>query len=147
MTQFSAHLLGITILFSAFGLQKQPAYSLTVEVRELRNPNGVVQFFLYNLPDEFPDEHNDKFYRQATAKISEASSTAIFEDLPPGKYAVKVVHDEDSNGKIKKGMFLPKEGVGFSNYESIGLSNRPAFEKASLDLTADKKVRIKINYL
>ena len=147
MTRLSVQLVGIIILLSAFSYQKQETCSLTIEVRELRNSNGVVQFFLYDHKDEFPDEHNEKFYRKETAKIVDASSTVVFENLPTGKYAIKVLHDEDSDGKIKKGMFLPKEGIGFSNYESIGLTNRPAFDKATIDITADKKVSIKINYL
>jgi uncharacterized protein (DUF2141 family) len=147
MTKLSVQLVGIIIFLSAFSFQKQQTCSLTVEVRELQNSTGVVQFFLYTDADKFPDEHNQKFYRKATGKIEDASSTAIFENLPTGKYAVKVLHDEDSDGKIKKGLFLPKEGIGFSNYESIGLSNRPAFDKATIDLSADKKVSIKINYL
>jgi uncharacterized protein (DUF2141 family) len=32
------------------------------------------------------------------------------------KYAINILHDEDNNGKIKKGFVLPKEGMGFSNY-------------------------------
>lgn len=145
MTNIS--ILGIIILLSAFSYQKPHTCSLTVEVRELRNSTGVVQFALYNHPDAFPDVHYKTFYRKITAEIVDASSTAIFENLPPGKYAVKILHDEDIDGKIKRGMFLPKEGIGFSNYESVGLSNRPAFDKAALDLIADKIVRIKIIYL
>ena len=147
MTRLSVQLVGIIFLLSAFSYQKQETCSLTIEVHELRNSTGVVQFFLYTDADEFPDEHNEKFYRKETGKIEGASSTVVFENLPTGKYAIKVLHDEDSDGKIKKGMFLPKEGIGFSNYESIGLTNRPAFDKATIDITADKKVSIKINYL
>ncbi|HUH25907.1 MAG TPA: DUF2141 domain-containing protein [Flavobacterium sp.] len=145
MTNFS--ILGITVLLFAFSYQKPQTYSLTVEVRELQNSNGVMQFALYNRPDGFPDEHYKTFYRKLTAAIVDASSTVIFENLPQGKYAVKILHDEDSDGKIKKRLFLPKEGIGFSNYESVGLSNRPAFDKAALDLTGDKKICIKIIYL
>ena len=135
-------ILGIIVLLYAFGYQEPQTCSLTIEVHELRNSTGVVQFALYNHTDAFPDEHYKKYYRKTTAEIVDASSTAVFENLPPGKYAVNVLHDEDSNGKIKKGIFLPKEGIGFSNYESIGLSNRPVFDKAALDLTADKTVSV-----
>jgi len=41
-------------------------------------------------------------------------------------------------------LILPEEGIGFSNYESIGLRNKPSFEKASFYLSADKSITVKI---
>ncbi len=128
-------------------LQTTPIYPLTVEVNNLQNSNGVVQFALYNEPDSFPDEHYKKYYRKLTAKIVNGASKITFENLPEGKYAVNILHDEDSNGKIKKDLILPKEGIGFSNYHSIGITNRPTFQNASFELVADKKIKIKIIYL
>ena len=72
-----------------------------------------------------------------------------FTNLPPGSYAANVLHDENKNGKIDKKFMLPipKEGVGFSNYESIGLSNKPKFSKASFLVKSDMKKVIKIIYM
>ncbi|WP_317124951.1 DUF2141 domain-containing protein [Paenimyroides viscosum] len=42
---------------------------------------------------------------------------------------------------------LPKEGIGFSNYQTIGLRNRPNFSKASFELNADKTVEVKVIYM
>ena len=39
-----------------------------------------------------------------------------------------------------------KEGVGFSNYESIGMRNRPKFSKASFELNANISKSISIIY-
>lgn len=49
------------------------------------------------------------------------------------RYAVNILHDENANGKIDKGFILPKEGIGFSNYSSVGPMNRPNFSKALLE--------------
>jgi uncharacterized protein (DUF2141 family) len=57
------------------------------------------------------------------------------------------LHDENSNGKIDKGLILPKEGIGFSNYSSIGLTNRPNFKKASFELTQNKTIKVKVIYM
>ncbi|HBO73828.1 MAG TPA: hypothetical protein DD653_03965, partial [Marinilabiliales bacterium] len=62
-------------------------------------------------------------------------------------YAVNILHDENSNGKIEKGFIMPLEGIGFSNYQTIGLSNRPNFEKASFILNSNKVLMIKMVYL
>ena len=42
---------------------------------------------------------------------------------------------------------LPKEGIGFSYYSSIGLTNRPNFKKASFDLFQDKEIKVKVIYM
>lgn len=135
------------LLFSSFQNNEEITFSLIVKVSDLRNSNGVVQFALYNDEDSFPDEHYKKYYRKQTAKIINGRSEVTFKNLPPGKYAVNILHDENEDGKVKKGIILPKEGIGFSNYESIGLSNKPAFQKASFNLAGDKKIEVKIIYL
>ncbi len=104
----------VAFILSAFSIHEEKIHSLTVEVTDLRNSKGLVQFALYNTPGVFPDEHYKKYYLKQTAKIINGSSTVTFKNLPPGKYAVNILHDEDEDGKIKKGLMLPKEGIGFS---------------------------------
>ena len=137
----------IVLLLSSFHNQKMETYNLTIEVKDLRNSSGTVLFALYDREDAFPDEHYKKYLKKVTGKIVKGTSTVTFGNLPAGKYAVNILHDEDNDGKIKKGIILPKEGIGFSNYESIGFSNKPSFSKASFHLQSDKTVKIKIIYL
>jgi len=137
----------IILLLSSFNSKMDVAFHLTIEVDGLRNSNGIVLFALYNRDDSFPDEHYKKCIKKLTCKIIEESSTVTFESLPEGKYAISILHDENSDGKINRGLILPKEGIGFSNYESIGFSNRPAFQKASFNLNSDMKLKVKIVYL
>ena len=94
--------------------------SLTVSVNKLRNSNGNVLFALYNTEDAFPDEHYKKYYKILRGKIENGSSLVIFENLPPGQYAVNILHDENKDGKIQRRFILPLEGIGFSNFQSIG---------------------------
>ena len=94
--------------------------SLTVSVNKLRNSNGNVLFVLFNTEDAFPDEHYKKYYKILRGKIENGSSLVIFENLPPGKYAVNILHDENKDGKIQRRFILPLEGIGFSNFQSIG---------------------------
>ncbi|MGE0079604.1 MAG: DUF2141 domain-containing protein [Bacteroidales bacterium] len=126
---------------------KSTGFSLTVEVNDLRNSNGTVLFALYNRQDAFPDENYQKYNRKLTGKISKGYSHVTFENLPAGKYAVNILHDENNDGKIKKGIVLPKEGIGFSNYQSIGITNQPTFTKASFILQSDMKIQVHIIYL
>lgn len=140
-------LASIIFLLTSFTYSKNEKYSLTVEVTDLRNSKGEVQFALYNNPDVFPDEDYKKYYRKLNANIVDKKSSVIFKNLPPGKYAVNILHDEDKNGKIRKGLMLPKEGIGFSNYKSIGMFNKPKFSEASFDLKADKSIKVKVIYM
>ena len=141
-------LVSISLLtLSSFNNQKGETYSLTVEVKELQNSKGVVQFALYNKDGTIPDEHYKKCCKILKEKIQNGTSKVTFSNLPVGKYAVNILHDENENGEIDKGFVLPIEGVGFSNYQSIGLTNRPNFSKASFELKSDRKIAVKVIYL
>lgn len=122
-------------------------YSLTVKVKDLRNSNGVVQFALYNKDGTIPDEEYEHYYKKLNGEIKNGSAIVTFENLPKGTYAINILHDEDKNGKIKKGWVMPVEGIGFSNFSSIGFSNRPNFKKASFSLESNLTKSVKIIYL
>ncbi len=141
-------LLTTIFLFLSFNRHKdKETFSLTIEVKGLRNSKGVVQFSLYNKDGSIPDEHFKKYYKKDITEISNNIATITFYNLEEGKYAVNILHDENKNGKIDKSFILPKEGVGLSNYSSIGLTNRPKFSKASFDLDSDTDININIIYM
>ena len=121
-------------------------FSLIVKVDELRNSEGVVQFALYNRDDTIPDKEYENYYIKQVSRISKGSSSTVFNDLPKGKYAVNILHDENMNGEIDTGFIFPIEGIGFTNYQSVGLTNRPNFLKASFELTSDTEKLINIIY-
>ena len=121
-------------------------YSLSVKVSHLRNSKGLVQFSLYNKDGTIPDKNYKNTYRQQQGKITHGVSVVTFSHLPKGRYAVNILHDENQNKKIDKGFILPVEGIGFSNYKLIGLSNRPKFSKASFILNRDTIKQIDVIY-
>ena len=120
---------------------------MTVEVENLRNSKGLVQFALYNKDGSIPDEHYKNYFKMEKATINNDKAEVTFSNLPEGDYAVNILHDENNNGKVDKGFVLPKEGIGFSNYASIGLTNRPYFKKASFELKQNKTIKVKIVYM
>ncbi|MBE7510499.1 MAG: DUF2141 domain-containing protein [Bacteroidia bacterium] len=126
---------------------KDESYNLTVEVENLRNSKGTVQITLYNKDGSIPDEHYKNHFKMGKVSITNGKSQCTFSNLPKGNYAVNILHDENSNGKIDKGLILPKEGIGFTNYTSIGLTNRPNFKKASFELTQNKTIKVKVIYM
>ena len=134
-------------LLSSFSYNKEEKYSLTVEVENLRNSKGLVQFALYNKDGSIPDEHYKNYFKMEKATINNDKAEVTFSNLPEGDYAVNILHDENNNGKIDKGLLLPKEGIGFSNYQSIGLRNRPNFSKASFEINTDKTIYVTLIYM
>lgn len=140
-------IIGIVALITSLSATPQKnIFSLTVRVDGFRNSKGVVQFALYNQENSIPDEKYERYYRLNFSEINDGSATISFFDLPKGKYAVNILHDENENGKIDMGFLLPKEGIGFSNYEKINLTNRPKFSKASFQFHKDSTIQIKIIY-
>ena len=135
------------LILSAFINQGVTSFSLTVNVAGLQNSKGIVQYALYNTEGSIPDVSYKKTFRILTGTIINGSSQVTFKNLPPGIYAVNILHDENNNGKIDKGFILPKEGIGFSNYQSIGLKNRPDFSKASFEIKADTSISVKVIYM
>lgn len=142
------------LLFSVFSFftiamlpQGEEKVDLKVEVNSLHNNKGTVIFLLYNKDGSIPDEELKHYYKIVKEKITNKSSAVTFAQIPKGKYAVKIIQDENMNGKIDKGFFLPVEGIGFSNYQSIGLTNIPSFKRASFDLNENKTILVKIIYM
>ena len=141
-------LLSLILLITSFSIKENDAsFSLTVEVNNSRNSEGVIQFALYNEDGSIPDEKYEKYYKMLKGRITEGSAIVVFDDLAPGTYVVNILHDENLNGKIDKGFILPIEGLGFSNYQSIGLTNRPKYSKASFELSSDMKIEVKVIYM
>ncbi|MDP2089678.1 MAG: DUF2141 domain-containing protein [Flavobacteriaceae bacterium] len=140
-------ILSILLIFLSFNhTNSEETYSLTIKVEGLRNSKGVVQFALYNKDGSIPDEKFENYYKKEIAVFAKGSSSVTFYKVPKGRYAVCVLHDENENGKIDKKFILPIEGVGFSNYEFIGLTNRPTFSKASFQMDTSMTKVVKIIY-
>ena len=137
----------LSLTLYSFANSNADTYSLTIEVKNLRNAKGIVQFALYNKDGSIPDEDYENYYKILKGEIINGSSTITFKNIPSGKYAVNILHDENKNGKIDKGFILPIEGIGFSNFVSIGLTNRPNFLKASFELKENKPISVKVIYM
>jgi len=123
-------------------------HTLTVTIENLKNTNGTLIFSLYNSEGSLPDEKFKRYYKKKNVTIDDKIVKMTFSGLPEGHYAVTVLHDENNNGKIDKKFMLPlpKEGIGFSNYDDFGLSNKPNFKDASFNLNSDKTITVKVIY-
>ena len=123
------NLISRLVLLTFIVCANENGYTLTVKVENLRNAKGIVQFSLYNNTGSIPDEHFERYLVQQNSTIKNKTAMVVFNNLPEGHYAVNILHDENQNGEIDKGFVLPKEGIGFSNFRSIGFRNKPSFKK------------------
>lgn len=124
------------------------ATSVTVDITGLRNKTGVVHLCMTAVPKLYPEGcDKDPARHVVSIRTSEAASLVI-RDVVPGRYAIVLLHDENSNKKMDKKLFLPKEGFGFSRDAALRMGP-PNFNAAVFDVTADKPVKmaIKVRYL
>ena len=86
---------------------------------------------LFESADGFPNEYLRSATNVMVIKIRKAQARCDFEDIPPGTYAMAVVHDENMNGKLDTNWLgLPTEGYGFSN-NAKAVFSAPSFSDAS----------------
>jgi uncharacterized protein (DUF2141 family) len=138
--------------FSSFGRclpQAQPAQGsvIHVEVVGLRSEKGQVSCSLYSSAEGFPKEVQ-KAVAHVVAPISQQKAVCEFPGIAPGKYAVSVYHDENSNGKLDTNFLgIPREGVGASN-NAKGHMGPPKFDSAKFQFAGGSlNLKITINYL
>ena len=66
-----------------------------------------------------------------------ANMTLNFPDLPPGTYAIALIHDADGDGDMTYSLLgLPSEGFGFSN-NVVPVLSAPSFDSAAFRLGPD----------
>jgi uncharacterized protein (DUF2141 family) len=122
--------------------QSSSCPGIHVKVLNIRNSTGTVDCALFDSPDGFRIEALNSAMNVMVMTIRKTEARCDFEDIPPGTYALAVIHDENMNGKLDTNWLgIPKEGYGFSN-DAKGLFGAPSFFAASfqydggtLDLT------------
>jgi len=86
-----------------------------VEIGGLRNDKGKVMCALFSSAGDFP-KRADKAVMRSAATIAGGHAVCEFSGVATGTYAVSVIHDENSNGKLDTNFIgIPREGVGASN--------------------------------
>jgi uncharacterized protein (DUF2141 family) len=102
-----------------------------VKVLGIRNSTGTVDCALFDSAVGFPTEFLLKASRVMVLRVRNERARCDFEDIPPGVYALVVIHDENSNGKLDTNWLgIPTEGYGFSN-DARGRLGPPKFPAAS----------------
>lgn len=122
---------------------------LEVDIAGIRSGAGTIMIGLYDSAGGFNAaiEHcteggllNDKGRLAGMAlRAASGGRRVVFAQLPPGRYAVIVFHDENDNGRLdENGWGVPTEGYAFSN-NAEGLLGAPSFDAAGFTLVGQRR--------
>lgn len=136
------------VVFSVSMLGAAPASrdaTLNVEVTGLRSREGHLRLGVFKAAEGFPEERTKAVLWRTLPANSKATNFRV--DLPPGRYAVVILHDENGNKKMDRNLLgVPKEGYGVTNNPKP--KRRAArFDEALFELTGDgKSMRVSVQY-
>lgn len=127
-------LLVTALFFTPTVLLAEPQ-SIIVEVSDIDVDRGGNLIVLVFGTAGFPVEH-DKALSAQTQPVSAARMTFTLDVPAPShaELAFKVLHDQDSNGKVTKNWtgIWPQEGLGFSNGARMHSLGPPKFDDAKI---------------
>lgn len=120
---------------------------LSIRMSGFRSAAGQVLIRLYRGEDGFPGE-TARAWKSVVAKISGDRASVDLRDVPPGEYALAILHDENGNNQMDTSWIgIPKEGLGTSN-NAKGRMGPPKYKDAKFTLPAEGVVQnIKMMYL
>lgn len=103
-----------------------------VHIDGFRNQKGNAGVTVFKSPNGWPENNNRSFFH--TGNPFTGDKTTVELQLPAGRYAIAVLHDENSNHKLDRNLIgWPKEGFGFSNNPKVGMS-APSFDTAAMQI-------------
>jgi uncharacterized protein (DUF2141 family) len=146
MTMRSA-LLVLSLCFMIVPLARADGTTgeITVEVLGLHNTKGQVFLALFRSEDGFPDSPAKASAGKKVAIKDKQRVSVVFENVPPGPFAVSVFHDENGNSKMDRGALgIPKEGWGASRDAKANFGP-PSWDDAKLSLAAGEHKHIVVH--
>ncbi|MBB3938892.1 uncharacterized protein (DUF2141 family) [Novosphingobium fluoreni] len=122
-----------------------PTPDVSAVITGLRSHNGQLMACLTARPDTFPNCQNDPEARRLI--VPATSPTLDFGRVLTGRYAIAVIHDENSNGKLDKRLMIPREGFGFSQDAPV-VMGPPKFSSAAFPVgSVGERLSIKMRYM
>jgi uncharacterized protein (DUF2141 family) len=124
-----------------------PGAEVSVTVTDLCAAKGQVLACLTSQARGFPDCSKDPSAHHLVVPVKGTAVDFSFGAIPPGTYAVSLVHDENANGKVDMMLFMPREGFGFSRDAKVRMGP-PRFADAAF-LVEGQAVhqRIRMRYM
>lgn len=117
---------------------------VVVDISGLRSTDGQLLVALFRSSKGFPGG-GAKAFGKRVAKPRASRARIVFDEVPPGPFAVTVHHDANKNFAMEKNLMgMPEEGYGFSRDASAPFGP-PDFNAAKLTLGPSETKRISIH--
>ena len=121
--------------------------TIKIMVTNAEDASGHVRVSVFSGSEGFPGKRK---YALKTASTTVQGSKAFVtvKDLPPGEYAVAVLHDQNDNGRMDtNAVGIPKEGWGVS-LNKAPLIRAPRYSEAKFRLEPgqERSLVIKLRY-
>lgn len=114
--------------------------SIIVSITNSRNLKGQLIVSLYNSKASFPKK---PFKRKIIKLIKGKKPIISFNSLKAGDYAVSIVHDKNSNGKLDFHFWGPPSEKTYSSNNAKGVFGPPDWEDAKFRIV-NKRTNISI---
>jgi uncharacterized protein (DUF2141 family) len=125
------------LLLILVGSSIQAQSVISVKISNLKNPSGRILYSLFHAAEGFPDQPN-KAFRRGVVPVSNQLITFDIPAVPPGEYALALIHDLNNNGVLDVNRIgIPIESIGFSN-NVMGAFGPPKFQRARFSVRPGK---------
>lgn len=116
---------------------------LEIEISNIKSAEGYMMVALFDSEDTFLGTTYFRATREEVA--AKGAMTLTIKDLPFGKYAISIFHDENNNQDLDTNKVgIPKEPYGFSN-NARGFFGPPNFDSAAFDhQQSNQKIAIRL---
>lgn len=129
MVHFKNGVLG-GVMLAMSGAVQAIEFTVTVTGVDVAR-GGSVMVFVFS-EEGFPKKHEKALLVQKSNALDETMRFTF--TMPLEELAVKVLHDENGDGKVSKNWtgVYPKEGLGFSNDQRLGMFGPPSYDGAKV---------------
>ncbi len=148
-------LIGLWAAVAAgFGAAPAEAADLKVTITGVPTDAGALMIGLYETPKSFESAIKNSTKAGVledagrlvgvTMRARAGTQSIGFMQLPPGRYAVIVFHDQNDNGLLDADLVgAPTEPYGFSN-NAMGFLSAPSFDASAVAIAGDTSISINL---
>lgn len=112
------------------------AQTLTIDVRDIDSPTGMLYVAIYSSEADFLKRPLTGF----RVEVKDKQLSVPCRGLPTGTYAIVLFQDLNGNGTLDTGNYgIPQEPTGFSN-DAEGVMGPPSFGQCCFTLRQDTTV-------
>ena len=139
LTRIAAPLSALALVFAAGTGLAQEAANVQVTFTGISQQTGAIYGGIYDSEDAF---NRGKSVRSFRIDVTGAEAGQAIEGLAPGRYAIKVFHDVDGDGRMGTNPFgMPLEPYAASNNAKANMGP-PTWTDAVFEVTAEGAVQV-----